>query len=66
MPRADSSEPSPWARPMPTTTPSAEATMPTTKASAITAARTWRREAPSARSSADSRVFWATTMANVL
>ena len=37
-----------------------------TSASRATAATTWRREAPIARSSADSRVRWATRIENVL
>ena len=40
--------------------------MPTTSDSMTTAVNTWRREAPSARSRADSRVRWATTIENVL
>ena len=46
--------------------PIAEATTPMTSASTPTAATTWRREAPIARSRADSRVRWATRIENVL
>ncbi len=64
MPRA-----SPWsptAIPIPATNPSAEATNPVTNASRTTDVRTWRRLAPIARSSAISRVRWATMIENVL
>ena len=53
-------------RPMPTSIPMALATSPTTKASSITARRTWLPWAPIARSRANSRTRWATTMAKVL
>ena len=39
---------------------------PITIASPTTEVSTWRREAPSARSSADSRLRWATRIENVL
>jgi hypothetical protein len=58
--------PSPAARPTPATRPSAEATTPTASDSTIVDTSTWRREAPSARRSADSRLRWATTMEKVL
>ena len=46
--------------------PIAEATIPMTSASPVTDARICRRDAPIARSSADSRVRWATRIENVL
>ena len=52
--------------PMPTSIPMALATRPTTTASIITARRTWRLARPTARSRANSRMRWATTMAKVL
>lgn len=57
---------SPAAMPIPAPRPTAEETAPTTAASASVVLSTWRREAPSARRSAFSRVRWATTMAKVL
>jgi hypothetical protein len=51
---------------MPPRSPTAEATMPTAIDSAITERTTWRRLAPRARSSADSRVRWATRIEKVL
>ena len=56
----------PAARPRPTPNPMAVATTPMASASRATATTTWRREAPIARSSADSRVRWATRIENVL
>ena len=56
----------PAARPRPTPNPMAEATTPMISASRATAVTTCRREAPIARSSADSRVRWATRIENVL
>jgi hypothetical protein len=50
---------------MPTTTPTAEATRPTTAASASTEENTCRRDAPTQRSSAISRVRWAITIVKV-
>ena len=55
-----------WARPRPATSPIAEAIVPTTAASATTDRSTWRREAPSARSSASSRERCATVIESVL
>ncbi len=46
--------------------PIAEATKPTTSASTTTEVTTWRRDAPSARNRADSRVRWATRIEKVL
>ncbi len=46
--------------------PRIEAIRPTTTVSAMTDCRICRREAPSVRSSANSRVRWATVTANVL
>ncbi len=57
MPRA-STNPSP--------SPRVEPTTPTTKASNSTDRVTWRRDAPSARNSASSRLRWATRIENVL
>ena len=57
---------SPEARPMPATMPIAEASTPTSSASAVTDRSTWPREAPRARSRADSRVRWATRIEKVL
>ena len=56
----------PVARPSPMPMPMAEATIPMASASPVTDVRIWRREAPIARSSADSRVRWATRIENVL
>ncbi len=52
--------------PTPATTPTALASIPTTTDSPITDPRTWRFDAPIARSSAISRIRWATTIENVL
>ena len=46
--------------------PSTEATRPITNVSASTERRTWPREAPSVRMSANSRVRWATVTEKVL
>jgi hypothetical protein len=54
------------ATPKPTTTPTAAATMPTTTASMNMRPRTWRRDAPTARSRPSSRVRCATVMLKVL
>ncbi len=57
-------------RPMATTTPkpspTSEAITPTTVDSSSTEPSTWRRLAPRQRSSASSRVRWASTMVKVL
>ena len=50
----------------PPSSPSSEATKPISAASKTTERRTWRRVAPSIRSSASSRVRWATVIENVL
>ena len=65
-PKAASRALSPAASGMPATSPIAEATSPMPSASSSTAPSTWRRLAPIARSSAFSRVRWATVMKNVL
>ena len=52
-------------RPIPATTPTAEPTSPTMKASVTTERVIWPREAPSARRSANSLVRWATIMEKV-
>ena len=52
--------------PTPAAKPSAEATTPTTKRLGGHRRTTCRRDAPIARSSADSRVRWATRIENVL
>ena len=46
--------------------PTTEPTMPMVSASSITEVSTWRRVAPSVRSSASSRARWATVIENVL
>ena len=56
----------PTARPYPTASPTMEATAPIVSASTTTEASTWRRDAPMARSSADSRLRWAMRIENVL
>ena len=56
----------PMARPRPNPTPTSDASNPTSNASPSTEPRTCRPEAPSARSSASSRVRWAMTIENVL
>jgi hypothetical protein len=60
MPRTPAPTPTPIAR------PATEATRPTVAASASTEKVTCRRLAPTARSSANSLVRWATSMLNVL
>ena len=57
---------SPTASPYPTARPASDAMVPITIASPTTEVSTWRREAPSARSSADSRLRWAMRIENVL
>ena len=57
---------SPTARPYPTARPASDAMVPITIASPTTEVSTWRRDAPSARSSADSRLRWAMRIENVL
>ncbi len=54
------------AMPMPPADPTTEPTTPTTSVSTSPATATWRRVAPSARSSADSRPRWAARIENVL
>ena len=66
MPRAESPALSATASPIPAATPAADAARPMTSDSPRTAANTWRRLAPTARSSASSRSRWATTIENVL
>ena len=65
-PSAASAEPAPWRARRRATSPSAEASMPIAKPSTSTERRTWRREAPSVRSVASSRVRWATVIDSVL
>jgi hypothetical protein len=65
-PKPASSAFSPTATPMPAASPTAEATIATTNASARTEPSTCRRLAPMARSSAFSRDRWATMIENVL
>ena len=50
----------------PPSSPTRDAPKPTTSASPSTLASTWRRVAPSVRSSASSRERWATVIENVL
>ena len=52
--------------PRPPSSPRIEASRPITSASSTTERSTWRRVAPSIRSSASSRVRWATVIENVL
>ena len=73
MPPAGSAKPnasnmsfSSCASPMPPKSPAIEAQMPSTSASSVTHVRICRRDAPIVRSSADSRVRWATRIENVL
>ena len=66
MPKARRRPCSPIATRMPTPTPIADATTPTTPASTTTEVITCRRLAPSALSRASSRVRWATRIENVL
>ncbi|TQJ74535.1 hypothetical protein FBY22_7539 [Streptomyces sp. SLBN-31] len=65
-PRVPISERRPAPMPMPATRPVTPATVPTTNASIKHRRVTWRREAPTARISASSRVRWATSMVKVL
>ena len=55
-----------FAKPRPARMPTTEPTMPMVSASSITEVSTWRRVAPSVRSSASSRARWATVIENVL
>ena len=55
-PTASNSANSPFARPSPRKSPTIDARMPITSASSTTESRTWRRDAPSVRSVASSRV----------
>ena len=66
MPNNSSRLRSTAAIPSPARTPSAEAISAITSASTSTAARTWRREAPSVRRIPNSRVRWATVIEKVL
>ena len=66
IPKAFSSAARPGASAIPTSTPSTEATTPTASVSISIERRTWRRDAPSTRSSASSFVRWATVTENVL
>ena len=54
------------AKPTPATMPVTDASTPITSASSSTERSTWRRLAPIVRSIANSRVRWATVIANVL
>ena len=56
----------PFASPMPARMPTIELPRPTTVASAMTPRMTWRRDAPSVRNVASSRVRWATVIDSVL
>ena len=55
-PTASKSEKRPFASPSPRKSPTIEASTPITSASSTTESRTWRRDAPSVRSVASSRV----------
>ena len=57
---------SPTASPRPLKSPTSEAPRPITSASRITDRRTCRRDAPSVRSVANSRIRWATVIESVL
>ncbi len=63
---ASNSASSPFARPRPATRPATEASTPTASASTSTEPSTWRRPAPTIRSSPSSRVRWATVIESVL
>ncbi len=52
--------------PRPARIPRIEASTPMTSASTVSVASTWRREAPSARSIANSRRRWATVIEKAL
>ena len=65
-PNAPMARYSTWDRPKPAATPSSEPTSPTMTASMTTEPVSWPRDAPSARSSANSLVRWATSMEKVL
>ena len=56
----------PFATPYPTTSPIADATIPSTRPSTTTERMTCRRDAPRVRSVASSRVRWATVIDRVL
>ena len=56
----------PIASPRPANSPSTEASRPITSASTITEPSTCRRDAPTVRSVANSRVRWATVIDSVL
>ena len=56
----------PSARTMPTPMPAADASRPIVSASSSTAPRTWRRDAPTIRSSPNSFVRWATVIESEL
>ncbi len=64
-PKALSSFSSPMAARTPSPRPINDATSPTITASPSTERKTWRRLAPTMRSSASSRVRWPTVMENV-
>ncbi len=66
MPSAENRLPITFANPIPSATPMIAAPSPITKASRTTLARIWRREAPSVRNIANSRVRWATVIEKVL
>ena len=66
MPSALKSSLMPFAKPSPATMPTIEPMTPIVSASSSTELSTWRREAPSVRSSASSRERCATVIENVL
>ena len=55
-----------YAKPIPPASPAAAPSTPRVSASKPTLVRIWRRDAPSVRSSPNSRVRWATVIENVL
>ena len=65
MPNATNSAFMPLAIPMPSTSPTTEASRPITRPSSRTERSTCLREAPSVRSVANSRVRWATVIDRV-
>ena len=65
-PSAPKSASRPFASRKPRTSPTSDASRPIAKASTSTERSTWRREAPSVRSVANSRVRWATVIESVL
>jgi len=57
---------SPTAAPIPPATPPSDPSVAIAAASALTLQRIWRRDAPSVRSSPNSRIRWATVIEKML